>query len=251
MRTKEQYMNEMHRVGRIGSIGAILIMLGIPTIIAVAFDAFPGFDTIFMATAGLLAVFIPIAISEVVSFTPVLGTSIYLTLITGNVMNLKLPTALNAMDITNTEQGSEKGDIISGIAIATSSIMTIVVIGVCVVLMTPLKPLFAEPAVQTATSYILPALFGGLSIGALGSNVGGGIKIKGRMKAIIVPAIVVSALCFVSIELVEGLQGILILITIPMIYFTSKLLYKKGKITVILPSDEVNDDPTLESEKEA
>jgi len=241
MRTKEQYMNEMHRIGRLGAVGAVILMLALPTIMAVAFDAFPGVGPIFVSAAGLLAVFIPIAISEVVSFTPVLGSSIYLTLITGNVMNLKLPTALNAMEITNVEQGTEKGDIISGIAIATSSIVTIIVIAASVVLMTPLKPLLSAPAVQTATHYILPALFGGLSLGALGSNVGGGIQIKGRLKAAIIPAILVSVAYFISPFLVTALQGVFILIAIPMIYYSAKYLYKKGQIVVILPSDEVNE----------
>lgn len=92
MRTKKEYMDEMHRLGRMGSIGAIIIMLGIPTVMSIAFDVFPGFEKITMASLSLLGVFIPISISEVISFTPVLGSSIYLTLITGNVMNLKLPT---------------------------------------------------------------------------------------------------------------------------------------------------------------
>lgn len=238
MRTTEEYMNSMHRLGRIGAIGAIIVMLGIPTVMALAFDSFPGFGPILLTSAGLLAVFLPIAISEVVSFTPVLGSSIYLTLITGNVMNLKLPTALNAMELTNVEQGTEKGDIVSGIAVATSSIVTIIIIACSVALMVPLKPILMAPSVQTATHYILPALFGGLSLGALGSNVGGGVKIKGRLKAAVIPAVMVAGAYMVSPFLVTSLQGVFILIAIPIIYFSAKFLYKKGKIVVILPTDE-------------
>lgn len=237
MRTKKEYMNEMHTLGRMGSIGAIIIMLSIPTIMAIVFNVFPGIKPIIISSVGLLAVFVPLAISEVISFTPVLGSSIYLTLITGNVMNLKLPTALNAMELTNAEQGTEKGDIISGIAVATSSIVTITVIAISVALMTPLKPFLTLPTVQTATNYILPALFGSLSIGALGRNVGGGIKINGRLKAAIIPAVLVAVTYFVSPFLVNNMQGVLILITIPIIYYSSKILYKKGQITVTLPKD--------------
>lgn len=243
MRTKTEYMNEMHRLGRIGSVGAILIMLGIPTVMAIAFDVFPGVQPIFMSAAGLLAVFLPIALSEVISFTPVLGSSIYLTLITGNLVNLKLPAALNAMALTNVEKGTEKGDIVSGVAVAVSSIVTIAIIAVSVALMVPLRPLLTSPAVQTATHYILPALFGSLSLGALGRHVGGGIQIKGRLKAAIIPAVLVAVLYFISPSLTKNLQGVLILISIPIIYFISKWLYNKGKIMVSLPSDVSKETP--------
>ena len=237
MKTTNQYLNEMHKLGRIGGIGAILIMLGIPTVAAIAYDAFPTFSEVLLSSIGLIAIFVPIAISEVLSFTPVLGSSIYLTLITGNLMNLKLPTVLNAFELTKVEQGNEEGDIISGIAVATSSIITIIVIALGVLFITPLKPVMSLPAVQTASTYLLPALFGGLSIGTLRSDIGGGIKIKGRLKAAVLPVILIAVLYFVSPVVVESLQGVLIIIAFPVIYGTARYLYKRGKIIVTLPED--------------
>jgi len=241
MKTTQEYLHSMHKLGRFGIFGALIVMLGIPTIMAIVYDSFPGVLEVLTGASGLLAVFVPIAVSEVISFTPVLGTSAYLSLITGNVMNLKLPTVMNAMKITNAEQGSEKADIVSTIAVAASSLITMIIIAVAVLLLTPLKPVFSIPAVQIASHNILPALFGGLSIGAIGSHVGGGVIIKGRLKAAIIPAILVAGAYFAAPELVTGLQGAFILISIPIIYFTAKKLYKKGKIQVILPSDAVEE----------
>lgn len=241
MKTTREYLDSMHRLGRLGALGAIFISIMIPTIISIAFDIFPGFLKIITTSAGLLAIFFPVAVSEVLSFTPVLGSSIYLTLITGNVMNLKLPVAANSVKLLNVEQGTEKGDVISAIAISISSIATVVIIAIGVLLMVPLKPVLSTPAVQTASHYILPALFGALSLGLLGRNVGGGVIIKGRFKAAIIPAIIVVTIFFISPFLAHNLSGVLIIVSLPITYFSSKFLYKRGKIKVILPTDEVGD----------
>ena len=44
--------------------------------------------------------------------------------ITGNVTSLKVPAALNAMSAADVKASSEEGEVISTIAIATSSIIT-------------------------------------------------------------------------------------------------------------------------------
>ncbi len=248
MKTTNEYLDSMHRLGRLGALGAIFISLLIPTIISIAFDIFPGFLTIITTSAGLLAIFIPLAISEVISYTPVLGSSIYLTLITGNVMNLKLPVAANSVKLLNIEQGTEKGDVISAIAIGVSSIATVVIIAIGTLLMVPLKPVLLTPEVQTASHYILPALFGALALSLLSGNVGGGVVIKGRMKAAVIPALIVAAVFFVSPMLAESLSGVLIIVAIPITYFSSKFLYKRGQIKVILPTDTVDDDQSGKTE---
>lgn len=231
------YMDSMHRFGRLGVIGAIIIIMGIPFIVGIAFDILPTFMNVMKASLLLLAIFIPLGISELLSYTPILGTSTYITFITGNILNLKLPTAINALQLTNTETGTEKGDIIAGIAVAISSIVTIIVIILGVILMAPLKPFLQTETVQTATQYILPALFGTIGIGLLSGKEGGGAVIKGKLWAAIVPAIFIGILFFLSPQLVTDLRGVLILVILPMLYFISKALYKRGKITVTLPED--------------
>lgn len=231
------YIDQMHRFGRLSVLGAVAIIIGIPLVVTISLGVFPNMGNVAKASIGLLAIFIPLGISELLSYTPILGTSTYLTFITGNILNLKLPTAINALHLTNTENGTEKGDIIAGIAVAVSSIVTIIVIILGVLLMAPLRPVLETETVQTATHYILPALFGTLGIGLLSGKEGGGAVIKGKLWAAIVPAIFIGALFFISPMLVANLQGILIILVLPMLYFISKALYKRGKITVTLPTD--------------
>lgn len=237
MKTKEEYIRSMHRLGRMQAIVAIILMLGLPTIVAIVFRTFPDFRQVFSASIGLLAVFVPIAISEMISFTPILGSSIYLTLITGNVTNLKLPAVTNAFNLLNIEPGTEEADVISAITVSLSTLTTLIIVAIGVLAMVPLKPILTLPVVETATSYMLPALFGSLMLGILGSNIGGGVITKRRLLGAAPAAVIVIVISLISPELVSNLQGFLILFMLPLTYFTSKYLFKKGIIKVMLPQD--------------
>lgn len=242
MKTQEEYFNSAHRTGRIGLLGAVIIMFAIPTAVCLKFDIMPAIKDVLLASVPLLAIFVPITISEVLSFTPVLGSSIYLTLITGNLMNLKLPTALNAIRVADVQEGTEESDLVSGLAIAVSSVITMVIIILGVLLLAPLRPVLESAAVKTASHYVLPALFGCLSVGILSGAGTGGIKIKGKLLAAIVPAILMVIFFYVLGErIVDGLTGVFILIMLPIIFFTTRVLYKKKIITVNLPGDNPSD----------
>lgn len=94
----------------------------------------------------------------------------YLSFVTGNISNLKLPCALDAMERAGVKSNSEEGEVISTIAIAVSSIVTTLIILVGVVLIIPLTPLLSSPILAPAFSQILPALFGGLAVVFVSKN---------------------------------------------------------------------------------
>ena len=101
-----------------------------------------------------------------------LGSSAYITFLTGNVTNLKIPVVLNAQALTDCAQGTDEGDTIASIAVAVSSIITTVIVAFGVLLMVPLKPILMSSAVQTASVYLLPALFGGLLLSNINQDCG-------------------------------------------------------------------------------
>lgn len=242
IQTTEEYISSMHRFGRIWGTLSVAVMMSMPIIAGIYFDAMPSIAQIMTASLGLLAIFVPIAISEVVSYTPILGSSIYLTLVTGNVMNLKIPVVNNALQILDIQYGSEDADVISSIAVSISSFITVLVIAAGVILMVPLEPVLSMPAVKTATTYVMPALFGAMSLSIFSEHLGGGVKAKGRMKGAVVPGIIVFVLTILDqyiykTGLISMMQGILILILLPITYFGTKWLYKNDKIKVILPDE--------------
>ena len=231
MKKERSYIESAHRLGRIGSLGAILFMLGIPTVIAIYYGIPPNIWEIVLVSAGLLALFVPVAISEVISFMPILGSASYITYITGNVMNLKIPVALNAMQITKAKQGTEESDVIITMAIAVSSITTMVIIALGVVLLVPLEPLFSLPVIQTATIYMLPALFGGMFLPMILDTKAGDYKVKGKLLPTIIPLLMVIIVNQFIFDL-KGFEGIALLVVIPSTILIARLLYKRKAITL-------------------
>jgi hypothetical protein len=238
-----KHLNGMHRLGRIGIVGAFIIMLGMPTIAGLYFHAVPSFMEVMTAAIGLLALFVPGALGETFAYSPVIGSAYYLSQITGNVTNLKLPIARNLMKLMDVREGTEDGDIISSIAISVSSFVTIIIIVLGVVLLQPLQPVLNTPVVKTATKYIVPALFGSILLGSVSRSLGGGVEAEGRMWQFLVPALVIAAVNIVMVYCLNmGLQlsiylGILELIMIPITWIWTKYCYTSGKIKIILPED--------------
>ena len=166
-----------------------------------------------------------------------MGSSYYISLVTGNVLNLKLPAAMNALKIANLRQGTPAADAVAGISVAVSALVTTLMLVVGVLLLTPLQPFLSSPVVSTAATYVLPALFGCLFLGMMSDDVGGGVVIHKRLLAAIVPFILCIILYLIIPDLYEALEGIIMILCIPMVYLISKKLYKKGVITVDMPEE--------------
>ncbi len=157
------YEQSIHRMGRAWMSTALLVILAVPIAISVYFDTWPALGPLFGGLLPIMMIYVPIGIIEVITFSPMLGSgSTYLAFTTGNLTNLKVPCALNAMEIADIEPGSRDGEIISTIAVATSSLVTNLVLVTGVLLFVQMAPLLASPVLQPAFENILPALFGAL-----------------------------------------------------------------------------------------
>ena len=234
---EKTYYDQMHRIGFCVLGIAIIIFFAIPTIISVYFNVIPKFSDLLIAAGGLCAIFVPLGIAESFVEVPVMGSSYYISLVTGNVLNLKLPAAMNALKIANLRQGTPAADAVAGISVAVSALVTTLMLVVGVLLLTPLQPFLSSPVVSTAATYVLPALFGCLFLGMMSDDVGGGVVIHKRLLAAIVPFVVCIVLYLIIPELYEALEGIIMILCIPMVYLISKRLYKKGVITVDMPEE--------------
>ena len=91
----------------------------------------------------------------------------YLSFVTGNIVNLKMPCSLNAMENAKVRANSEEGEVISTISIGVSAITTTVILAVGVLAFSPLLVKLTDPSsvFAPAFTYILPALFGALGAG--------------------------------------------------------------------------------------
>jgi hypothetical protein len=100
---------------------------------------------------------------EVITYSPLLGTSgTYLGFITGNLVNLKVPCAVNARELSGVKHGSPEGEVVSTISVATSTIVTTVIVALGVIALTPLTPVLENPSLAPAFGSAFTALFASL-----------------------------------------------------------------------------------------
>ena len=237
--TLDPFQKWAHSYGRLGTFIALVYMIALPFIICVRYNCMPKVTDVFnISTVSILLIYIPVGLSEAVSYIPVLGSSSYLTFITGNIMNLKFPAAINAMKIADVEQNTPEGDVISTIGVAVSSILTVIILAIAAGLSGVIRPVFEIEAVKTASNYIIPALFGSMSLGLLGSSSGGDKIVKNGVMGV-VPVLVLVTIISVAARVVGaggallGMIGILIIVMIPIAILSSRIMWKKGIITVV------------------
>ena len=156
---------------------------------------------------------------ETVTYVPMLGAGgSYLSFVTGNISNLKLPCALNAMEQNGVSASSEEGELISTIAIATSSIVTTLIILLGVLLIAPLTPILQAPVLQPAFEQILPALFGGLGVAFVSKN----------WRLAVAPVLLMLVLFIFVPALNAGTVGIMVPVSALFTIAVGRILYKRG-----------------------
>lgn len=124
--TLDPFTQWAHKSGRIFMIVFTVYMVVMPFIICTVYDCMPSFKMCLPGLISILVIMTPMSIAEIGSYTPILGSSSYLTFASGNLMNLKMPCIINAQKIAKVEQSTVEGDAIALIATAVSSSVTIV-----------------------------------------------------------------------------------------------------------------------------
>jgi hypothetical protein len=168
----KSYIDKAHTRGKIWSVLAIIVLFSVPTLICVHNNVWPSITDVFNKNiVGVLAIYWISAIVEVITYTPMLGAGgTYLSFVTGNITNLKLPCGLNAMNSAKVKANSEEGEVISTIAIGVSAIVTTVIIAVGVLVFGDTVAKLMEPgsALAPAFNNVTTALFGALFASYLG-----------------------------------------------------------------------------------
>lgn len=212
------FEDKTHFCGRIWMALAITIILAVPVAICVYYNAWPEITAVLKGLLGVAPIFWTVGIIEVFTYGPMLGSGgSYLAFVTGNITNLKAPSALNAMENADAKPGTEEGEIISTIAIATSSIVTTLVIAIGVLLLSFLTPVLNSPTLKPAFDNILPALFGGLAV----------VYISKNWKLSIAPVVFMVTL-FLLIPSLSGSVGILVPVGALVSIGVARILYKKN-----------------------
>ena len=159
-----RYERGTHLIGRAVTLVTLALLVGAPFMIGAYLGAMPDIGA---AARSFLAVGLVWLVSSVVEFlvyTPMLGSGgSYLAFITGNLINMKIPCAINARDLAGVKAGTKENEIVSTLSIAVSSLVTIVVLAAGVLLLQPLQPILQSPSLQPAFDQVVPALFGAMA----------------------------------------------------------------------------------------
>lgn len=161
----QKFNQQLHMLGRITLGVAIVLLIGAPLVMGLLYGVMPDMSGFLKGIIKVGIIYIPVAIVEFLVYAPMLGTGgSYLTFLTGNVTNLKIPCAMNSRDIAKTEVGTVENEIISTISVSVSALVTMLVIFVGVLLLVPLTPVLQNPVLTPAFDTVVPALFGALGL---------------------------------------------------------------------------------------
>ena len=218
--SKRPYEEQIHIDGRIWGAVAAVAICSFPLLVALIYHLKPDWGVVLEGLIGVAPIFWTVGLIEVFTYIPMLGAgSSYLAFVTGNITNLKAPCAMNAMENAEVKPGTKEAEIISTIAVATSSIVTILVIALGVLLIVPLTPVLDNPELKPAFNNILPALFGALGV----------VYISRNWKLAIAP-VTFMLILFIAVPGLSGLVGILVPVGAIIAIAVARVLYKKGKL---------------------
>ena len=213
------YMDSVHRDGRIWNLTVMVILLAFPVVVSLIFSAMPDWAAVGKGLLATAPMYWAVGVIETITYIPMLGAGgSYLSFVTGNISNLKLPCTLNALENANVKAQSEEGEIISTIAIAVSSIVTTLIIILGVILIVPLTPILSSEALKPAFDQMLPALFGGLGV----------VFVSKNLKLAIAPVLLMLILFIFVPALNAGTVGIMVPVGVIFTIVYARIIYKKG-----------------------
>ena len=224
MNEREKYINDfnnsLHRLGRFLMLTTIAMLVSVPFIFGAIYGITPDLKGFLAGYAKVVIIYLPVSFVEFLVYAPMLGVGgSYISFITGNVTNMKIPCAMNAQDIAGTKHGTPEAEIVSTISTATSAIVTTLVIVAGVILMVPLQPVLQSDVLLPAFNNVVPALFGAL-----------GLKYFAKAPQIaVIPVLLMSALCIFVPSMINQ-TSVLMIPCGALALAIGFILFKKGKI---------------------
>ena len=221
MKQEMTYMDKVHRWGTTWNLSMMVLMMAFPFAVALIFNVMPDWQGLLMGLIATAPMYWAVGVVETFTYIPMLGSGgSYLSFVTGNISNLKLPCALGALEQAGVKANSDEGEVVSTVAIAVSSIVTTIIIILGVLLIVPLTPLLESPVLTPAFDQMIPALFGGLGV----------VFVSRNWKIAIAPVILMLILFIFVPALNEGTVGIMVPVSVLFTVGISRLMYKKGML---------------------
>ena len=221
MRNNNTYIENVYKWGRSWNLSVMVILLAFPIAVAIIYGAMPDWRGLLFGLIATAPMYWAVGVIEVITYIPMLGAGgAHLSFVTGNISNLKLPCALNALEQAGVKSNSEEGEVVSTIAIAVSSIVTTLIIILGVILIVPLSPILESPVLVPAFAQMIPALFGGLGV----------VFVSKNWKIAVAPVLLMLVLFITVPALDSSTVGIMVPVSVLFTLAVSRFMYKKGML---------------------
>lgn len=221
MSKNNTYIENVYKWGRNWNLSVMVILLAFPIAVAIIFGAMPDWKGLLWGLIATAPMYWAVGVIEVITYIPMLGAGgAHLSFVTGNISNLKLPCALNALEQAGVKSNSEEGEVVSTIAIAVSSIVTTLIIILGVILIVPLSPILEAPVLTPAFEQMIPALFGALGV----------VFVSKNWKIAVAPVILMLVLFITIPALNSSTVGIMVPVSVLFTLAVSRIMYKKGML---------------------
>jgi len=207
-----------YKFGRIWYLVAVFLMLAVPFVISIYFNAWPPLEKIFAGLLSVAPLFYTIGVIEILTYVPMLGPSgTYLGFVTGNVSGIKVPASINALKISGYKIDTPEGEVVSTLAIATSTLVNTTVLILGMLALIPLTPILESDLLAPMFANVMPAMFGALGV----------VFLLKDWKIASVPLAFMLVLFFVF-KVPSSYVSVLVPIGIVISIAWSRFLYKKG-----------------------
>lgn len=158
------YLPYISKWGKITNWLGVLLSFGPALVLLAIFKIVPPFSAVitgFVTMAGAAGV---LWFIEPISYFPILGVpGTYMAFLTGNISNLRVPTAAVSQRIAEVEPGTREGTIISTLGMSVSVIVNIIILMVGVFVSSAILAKVPENVIS-ALNFLLPSLFGAIFV---------------------------------------------------------------------------------------
>jgi len=221
----KSYYYSTHRIGRLWTLAALILITAVPLLLCIIYNVEPDWNAFGKGAVAIFPLYFAIGLIEVFNYAPLLGSGgTYLAFVTGNLMNMKVPAAQIAVEKSGVDPVSDEGEVVQTIAVAVSSIVTTLVIGIGMLIIIPMSnwinssPVLKE-IFDLSSGYVIPALFGALGV----------VFIARDWKLAIVPVVLIT-LVFVFVPAAASVAGIIIPIASLISVLCGRFMYKRNWI---------------------
>lgn len=158
----ETYIPSIINFGRMTNLLGVALAFLPALVLTFVFGLYPPVSAVFAGFIMQASVSGVFWFVEPISYFPVLGIAgTYMSFLSGNIGNLRLPASVAAQQAAKVEAGTEEGSIIATIGVAVSIIVNVLLLTIGVILGAQILGSI-PPVIKAALNNILPALFGAM-----------------------------------------------------------------------------------------